>query len=67
MVNREEEFDLSDLIESVDGDLEMIRVTAIQEFIRRLKKRFEYMPNTRSYAGIEILEEIDKLAGDKLK
>lgn len=58
-----EEFNLSELIEEVDGDLEMIRVSAVKEFIRRLKK-------DKCVCGAgEIcvhMKTIDKLSGSKL-
>lgn len=66
---KEKEFNLSEKIICEDKEIEYegeIKVEDVKEFIRRLKKEFETMPNTRLYAGIDIMELIDKLAGDKL-
>lgn len=71
-----EEFNLSEKIEIakefelgngiIKSKREVIESFHVKEFVRRLKKRFsdKDMPK---YNGFIIREEIDKLAGDKLK
>ena len=61
-----EEFNLSDEIEELEG-IDIIRYSYVKEFIRLLKEDLSAGDDIFLVTKESIREEIDKLAGDKLK
>ena len=65
----EKEFNLSEKIENLDGDGwgDWCKAEDIKEFIKRLKARLWELDEAPVLELCDVLEEIDKLLGEKFR